>query len=778
MPRPLLTGCAATAVAASLLALSGLAGAGDAASAGTAQPTGGTPPVTLAITAVSPAYATPGTTVTVSGTLTNISSGLLSGLTVQLRSSGNPFGSRGALQGYADGAPSDDEPVPAAVTPLPATLAPRTTVGWSVTLHPDQLPMTGFGVYPLAAEADDSSQNLLTVDRTFLPYWPGKKALDPRRQQIAWVWPLIDQPRQGLCSGGLLNNGLAASLASGGRLSGLLQAGRQYADIARLTWAIDPALLADVTTMTRQYQVGGAGCQGKSKPASQAAAAWLTGLRQATAGQPFFVTPYADADIAALTRNGLNADLVRAYDEGRSEAAKVLGPSFASAGLDGLAWPADGVADYGVLENLAASDKIDTVLLDSSTMPPSPPQDYTPSAQTTTPDGVGTPLRVLLSDDTLTQILGSASAAPNSRAAAFSVAQRYLAETAMIAAEQPNLGRSIVVAPPRRWDPPAGLGSDLLAETVDAPWLQSVSVGQLAAAKDPTGQVSRQAPAAFSRDELTRSVLNQARQLDQQVALLQSIQVSPDPALHNAVQDVESAAWRGGRSARRQDSALALQLSGYLSGQESKLTIIGPPRVTLTGLAGPVPVSISNGLSYPVTVRLEVGPSSGIRVKAQPPLVTIAPGQQQIKKVEITATNVGSTTLRLRLLTPQGTPLPAQTSVIVQTTHYGTLALVIIGAALGVFVLTLAARALRRGRRALLDRPSSEDPGATPQPWETSPGQDAAVDEPERSGDPEGADNVEASDLAAGHTTDHASADNAAEETDDYAWAPGRADPR
>ena len=101
----------------------------------------------------------------------------------------------------------------------------------------------------------------------------------------------------------LLNNGLAASLASGGRLSGLLAAGTSTPAARSLTWAIDPALLADAATMTKPYRVGSTPTCAARGPdtASPAAAAWLAGLRSATAGQPVFVTPYADADVAALT---------------------------------------------------------------------------------------------------------------------------------------------------------------------------------------------------------------------------------------------------------------------------------------------------------------------------------------------------------------------------------------------------------------------------------------------------------------------------------------------
>ena len=122
---------------------------------------------------------------------------------------------------------------------------------------------------------------------------------------------------------------------------------------------------------------------------------------------------------------------------------------------------------------------------------------------------------------------------------------------------------------------------------------------------------------------------------------------------------VESAAWRGGGSAAEQGSAQAQQYAQYLSGQASQLTVIGPGRITLAGLKGAVPVSISNRLGYAVKVMLEAVPSSGLTVKTQPSLMVIPPGQQEIKKVEVAAATVGPAKLRLRLLTPEGVPFPA-----------------------------------------------------------------------------------------------------------------------
>jgi hypothetical protein len=794
MPRPLLTRTAAPArpcqraaaassvVALCVLALSGLTLSGAQASVAGARQANGAVPVAVAITSVSPDIARPGKPVTVSGTVTNISDNELTGLSIQLRSSAFAFTSREALQEYADGTTENDTGLGVG-TDLTRPLVPRATVTWRVTLRGNQLPMSVFGVYPLAAEVDSSAVvGPLAVNRTFLPFWPGTKSLgDPQPQDVAWIWPLIDQPRQARCAG-LLNNGLAASFASGGRLAGLLAAGRSYSSSAHLTWAIDPALLANAGTMSRSYRAGGpGGCGGSPQPASQGARAWLAGLKSATAGQQVFVTPYDDADITALTRYNLGADLDNAYREGRKLAGQTLDIS-----ANGIAWPADGAASRAALTHLAGSDQISTVVLDSSTMPPSSPENFTPSAQAAAQDGTPSGVQVLISDDTITQLLASANSATT-----FSVEQRYLAETAMIAAERPGWARSIVVAPPRQWHPPAGLASGLLSETVDAPWLRPVSLAQVAAVRHPAGQVSRQdPPRRVSGAQLGRSVVAQVRQLEQQVQVLKSIQTtqptSPVPLLDRGLFAIESSAWRGGPAAQQ---ALAQQVSAEVTGEESKLKILVIPgeREQLTGRTGTVPVPVANRGKYDVLVRVQADPGGGVKVSKQPAARVVPAGQQVTVKLQVTASGVGSSTLNLSLVTPDGTPIPGTSaSMTIQATHYGTLAVVIIAAVLGVFMISSGIRTFRRRGRRARDVASSADPaGAAPGP------DDAVAVPPDASpaargasaGWPGGRDRPEKADTVVSDriksrraSTGHDPAEG--EVTDDYAWTPGWTDRR
>ena len=212
-------------------------------------------------------------------------------------------------------------------------------------------------------------------------------------------------------------------------------------------------------------------------------------------------------------------------------------------------WPADGIADYGVLGSLAANG-IGTVVLNSSMMPPTRPLLFTPSAITTTPDGVNAGLRVALADSTLTQLLADAPTAahPLSAAASFGTEQRFLAETAMIAAEQPGLPRSVVITPPRQWNPAPGLASALLAETDSAPWLRPASLSSLLARHANPGQVARKQPPQlrYGRGELHKSLLRRVRDLEAAIRVQASVLGEPhNRYLSGAVAAIESSAWRG-----------------------------------------------------------------------------------------------------------------------------------------------------------------------------------------------------------------------------------------
>ena len=209
--------------------------------------------VSVTITAMTPQVAGPDTTVTLTGTVTNGTSQTQAGLEVQLLTSPTRFSARDSMDSYlAHGTGGSLEAV-GQLFVLPASVARGKTATWRSSFAVSAVDMAEFGVYPVAAQLQDFSGDVLGSAQTLLPYWPGQHSgVLSRPLSISWVWPLIDQPHRQVC-GALTNNDLAAGVAQDGRLSTLLDAGASHPG-ADLTWVVDPALLGDVSTMTRSYE--------------------------------------------------------------------------------------------------------------------------------------------------------------------------------------------------------------------------------------------------------------------------------------------------------------------------------------------------------------------------------------------------------------------------------------------------------------------------------------------------------------------------------------------
>jgi hypothetical protein len=671
--------------------------------------------LTLSIDSVSPNYATPNSTVTVSGTVTNGTGSPISGLQVQLLSSAEFFGDRSDMDSYAAGNDTLLYLAPEGTTfSLPETLHSGRTTHWSASFTAASAGYQAFGVYPLAAQAQDAYGNPLAINRTFLPYWPGNGAAEPL--SVAWIWPLIDSPQQGLCGATLATNSLAGSLGTGGRLDTLLTVGSQWAQQDHLTWMVDPALLSDASVMTHQYAVGGdATCSGRqSEHASSAAADWLSLVRDTTATQDTFVTPYADADVAALTQAGLDQNTSTAYRIGESVAAKILARPVSAS----VAWPADGAADASVVTSLARDGGVSTVVLNSGELPSSDGQYDNALNATRTQDG--TTMGVLLADSAITSELGSASAS-SPAGTQFAAEQDFLAQTAMILAEAPNLQRSLVIAPPRHWDPSAAEASALLSLTNSAPWLRKTDLSTMATAASHLSASASLPASQGGGTELGSDYTSQIAAVDESAALYKDLLYQPGAHVLNAVDAAvaatTSAAWRGDGAA---GGWLALRkLSSYLDSNEKKVQIISrkDEKFLLGGASGNAPVSVQNLLPVEVQVRVVATPSIGgqLSVGKFKDLITVAPMKTTTVPVPLYSSAISTTTMQLQLQTEDGSPLTwTSQSVSVQATRYGRALLVLIAAALGVLVLASLARWIRR--RLADGRPLDRKPqGRRPQ---------------------------------------------------------------
>jgi hypothetical protein len=689
----------------------------------------------ISITGVTPQWATPKTsTVTVSGTLSNHTGSTIRDIQVQLQWYPLTFFTRSGMESYASGGPAtlqygqvdlqtvgDDQ--------LGHSLANGAITRWSVSFNLSQSFIAdgyppALGDYPLQVQASSASSSYQATGRTFLPYWPGTGSATPLK--VAWIWPLIDTPQQGGCPQTLATNSLAGSFAANGRLSTLLDAGLHSAAAEDLTWAIDPALLSDATVMTRRYFTGGnAECTDRSpENPSAAAKSWLSKLA-GTAGQAAFLTPYADVDAAALSHAGLDTQLSSAYQLGDAVASKTL-PNTFGANADGTgggtalaaAWPAGGTADAGVLTSLARDGGVNTVVLNSNELRSSTfPYD---NAVTRTKTSAGSSMSVLLADSEITSILGSASAG-SSAGAQFAAEQNFLAQTAMISAELPHSGRSLVVAPPTGWDPSPAEAAKLLSLTT-APWLRVTDLGTLAseAAKLPAQRLPNR---RVSGDELSEGYVDQLQSLNANMTLFEDVLSDPPKSyltvLAAATAVTQSSAWRGSGSP---GGWLALgQLSSYITDLHNTVVLIPVKKILLAGTSGATLASVQNGLnlSYlpPLAIAVRLGASaalgSSLQVTPADALVVVTPGMTGSVRLGIHSTTIGTSTLQLQLLTKDGTPLTwqhASEPLSVEVTRFGRTILVVVVGALGVLVLATALR-LRRKRRGGESEAGSDDAG-------------------------------------------------------------------
>jgi hypothetical protein len=343
-------------------------------------------------------------------------------------------------------------------------------------------------------------------------------------------------------------------------------------------------------------------------------------------------------------------------------------------------------------------------------------------------------MNVLLADDTLTEVLRAADTGSGVRpqGTEFAVKQRFLAETAMIAAQEPNSARSVVVAPPQNWSPTAALAGDLLDETASAPWLHPATLASLPGAQDTERTVSRQSPPASkaSPGELGRGYLSQVSLVGAKLGVYKAMLYRPRPdyvlTLNEALAAAESAAWRGNRqaqgvalrtslwqyllNAQKKVGFLTSAAPGSVGGAPGRVPVVAP--VSMGGASGRVPVTIQNLLHQAVQVRLGTsvkttpGRTSQLTIGPFQSLIVIQPHASFTVKLPVSSAPQGSTIIGLSLSTANGTRF-ADARLTVQSTRYGRAILFLIGAAIGVLVLTSLYRAVRRWLHD--DRPDTRE---------------------------------------------------------------------
>jgi hypothetical protein len=286
------------------------------------------------------------------------------------------------------------------------------------------------------ADLDNDGQGAIQTGytRTFLPWFPVPNQVKPT--PVVWLYPLTTAPsRSG--DGVFLDDHLATEVSPKGRLSRLLDAAEGAP--SAVSWVVDPALLQSLQDMTDGYVVRTP--DGHQVPGTGATDAhtFLDRLRAVTASAEVTASAYADPDVVALHRAGLDVDIALASTTARDLPQQLLTATVGH----GLAWPADQLSDDGTLTVLRASGSR-VVVLSAASFPASPTVNFTPSGSVDIATG-GAPLRAALSDPAVSALVATparGAATPPGTTDPVVRRQTALAEIAMTTLELPTTARA------------------------------------------------------------------------------------------------------------------------------------------------------------------------------------------------------------------------------------------------------------------------------------------------------------------------------------------------
>jgi hypothetical protein len=603
---------------------------------------------------------------------------------------GGPLGSRAALHAQRDGTGNSR-------TAAGEATHTDKTGRFTLRVATNDLPLQGAGVYPIDLSArtsagSDGSGPLASLT-TFLPYFPGGVA-DPA--ELGVVLPVTDQPRQ-VDAGTLMDTGLADETAPGGRLNRLVPTGSG----AGLTLAVDPALLTELSlTGSGTWRVVSA--KHPVQGVDPHALPLLDRIRTLAAQTPAIVLPQADVDASGLVLAGYASQLTAAVRAGTATAADLD-----ITGSARLAVPAGGCAGTSTLSALKAAGAAG-IVVDEACAALDPALTYTQSAHTRVIVN-GRPTDLLVSDAELQRLI---AAGPTGAATPRLAEQLVLAETAMIVLEQPYVARQLLVALPRDWNPSAGWLASLLQQFRSVPWLTPVSAASLL---DRT-EVARGALALTDTGPLPIPYLDRT---DESRAAIrgvcsvltlrpQRVACSQNKALFGP----DSVAFRDNLAAGSQLTATMLARSTDMA---QSVQVVTSREVTLTSRDGKVPVILENTLDQPVTVRLRLEARDRSRLRSITEVTRELKGNQREQlEIQIHAEGPGRFPVMISLHSPSGTPLGEPIQVIIRSTGLGAIAVGITGTALGILVLAVVIRAIRRLlKRRNRDAPPPSAPAAS-----------------------------------------------------------------
>jgi hypothetical protein len=626
------------------------------------------------------------------------------------------------------------------------SLDPGQMAYFDISTDVDSLGLRRTGVYPFRVEGrgavDAGGVDTLGQVPTWIPFFSER----PVQNKVAVVWPVAEPPHQAPDSS-FVDDDLAASVRSG-RLQDLLTTAEYVAkdpicDLGArrndrvqdpqttrcqpvpMSFAVEPDLVSAVDYMANadHYSYGPDHRRGTGKAA---AARWLGHLKDLVARPTgsYLALPYGDPDVDALATTAAGqVDIANATSLGRT----VLNAEFGARPVDAVYPPTQGsgALTLDAAQALAVPQSGDAFAF---VLQPSAFPDFEDTGRSHSLDAPVLITRSraprgyygLVADDDLSAlVLGPSRGEEGDRLAE----QRFIAETAIIAAELPGTSRTFLLAPYRYSGVSPVAAADALRDLGRLPWLCPVSLEAAAQRLEgcPTPTTRGEGEHVDPDDHDPRTELRQtgdallpatylrgpggvaqqarlATQLTTQV-LDDSDDESRDRIaglrlqLQQAVYRAESAAWRQDADGQ---AAQLRRLGGAVASVRNKVQVLGG-KLLLTSSKGTIQVSVQNSLDLPVQVRVKFAFPGGREVESG--LVSVAPKRSVPVGVKAEGLRSGKFPVVVRMYDRENHEFQGAAQVVVTSTRYGRLALGVTFAAAAVLFFAAGARLVRRALR-------------------------------------------------------------------------------
>ncbi|WP_347349976.1 DUF6049 family protein [Intrasporangium sp.] len=694
----------------------------------------------VTVTDVSPFVTGPGTTVTITGTVTAPRDRALRGARLRVVRGPSGLTRHDAVAAWArQTGPARGSTVARAGLP---TVEAAGSTGFSVQVPSGRVGSSlPFAAIPISIEVvPREAGGPVGVLRTFLA-WQARKEYVPL--EIATVLPVTLPPDPALFSGpeDARIRAWRAAIGPGSRVRDLLDGSAGH----EVTLAVDPSVFgpsavgASAPTAPTPGPTGSEpattgppadgsalptapapGAAPPSTPGSTAAptptpAPTIAGrvvaglgdeVAEALKDRTVWALPYADADLAAAAAIDPSNAIIRGLVDrsaivgsrlGRPVRADVVLPA------DGLAPPAREQALLTLLQGTRVGRPAGIVVNSAAI---SRTAAYTPSARRVSAAGT----RLLGWDPTLSALL---PAGPDAGVAA---RQRFLAETLALLWERPGTERSVLVLGARTLNPdPVGLG-DLLDAIDAAPWLIPVRADTLLVdsgsdvatrVETPAGPVAPAAPKPTLTGPRLQRMATERDTLHEVATVLRD-GPSFEAAYQEVLDELASTRWRWDRAGW---TRLEASVTADVKAATSAIRVV-PRSFNFLAEQGTLTLTVENGLGYAVAdIRLVLTPTNPrMQIIAQPGPIRIGAASKTSVKVAVRAVAAGQADIRAALTTADGTPIGRPAVIPVTANPLDRTIYWAVGILAALVLIAGVARSLLRGTSRLEQIGNPPDP--------------------------------------------------------------------